>query len=293
MRSGKAPPAQHAEHHSWKTLITAYKGSAKFRKLADGTKRKYHPVLDALVEKNGSKSITKTTRRAVRAVHAAKSARPRTADLYIQIIRRLFNFAKKDLDWEVDNPAEGIELFGPQKEFEPWPEGAQKAFESAAASRGDELALTAFYLGTGTGQRAGDLCKMKWSHFDGESISVVQDKTDTRIRVYCPKRLRDYLNSLPKRGTYILAKNLTQPVSHDAIEHRFRDTRSAAGNVCKGLVMHGWRYTAAVELAEAGCSDAEIQAVTGHKTLKMVQKYRAQASQARLSKRAQDRRDGT
>ena len=57
------------------------------------------------------------------------------------------------------------------------------------------------------------------------------------------------------------------------------------------LVIHGWRYTAAKQLAEAGCSDAEIQSVTGHKTLAMVHKYRAQASQKRASKAAQNRRE--
>ena len=54
--------------------------------------------------------------------------------------------------------------------------------------------------------------------------------------------------------------------------------------------MHGWRYTAAVELSEAGFSNSEIQSVTGHKTLAMVQKYRAKANQRRLSKQAQEKR---
>lgn len=56
------------------------------------------------------------------------------------------------------------------------------------------------------------------------------------------------------------------------------------------FTMHGWRYVAAVELAEAGCSDAEIQSVTGHRTLEMVAKYRRKAAQRKLSKRAQERR---
>ncbi|WP_235824100.1 hypothetical protein [Falsiruegeria mediterranea] len=56
------------------------------------------------------------------------------------------------------------------------------------------------------------------------------------------------------------------------------------------FVIYGWRYNAAVELADAGCSDTEIQSVTGHKTLAMAQKYRAQANQKRLSKSAQAKR---
>jgi integrase len=38
-------------------------------------------------------------------------------------------------------------------------------------------------------------------------------------------------------------------------------------------VLHGLRKCAARRLAEAGCSEAEIQSITGHVTSRMVQKY--------------------
>lgn len=44
-----------------------------------------------------------------------------------------------------------------------------------------------------------------------------------------------------------------------------------------------------VELAEAGCSDAEIQAVTGQ-SLETVAKYRKEANQRAMSRTAQMRR---
>jgi len=44
-------------------------------------------------------------------------------------------------------------------------------------------------------------------------------------------------------------------------------------------------------LTEAGRSDSQIQAVTGHRTLEMVQKYRAGANQKRLSREAQSMRN--
>lgn len=78
---------------------------------------------------------------------------------------------------------------------------------------------------------------------------------------------------------------------YDALERRFRKVRTAIGKAADGHVMHGWRYTAAVALAEAGATDAEIQAVTGHKTAAMAQKYRRQAAQRRLSRQAQMRRE--
>jgi len=73
----------------------------------------------------------------------------------------------------------------------------------------------------------------------------------------------------------------------------FAAARSLVQEVSGDLVPHGLRSTAAVALAEAGFSDAEFQAVIGHSTLKMVQKYRSQANQKRPSKQAQAKRDGT
>ena len=50
------------------------------------------------------------------------------------------------------------------------------------------------------------------------------------------------------------------------------------------------RKLAIVQLAEVGCSDAEIQAVT-NQSAAMVAYYRKKASRFTLSKNAQDRRD--
>jgi integrase len=282
-----------APRTSWENLIRSYRASRKYRSLALSTRRKYDAVLEALREKNGARDVRKLTRLQIREVHEKYADTTRKADHYLQVIRLLLNFAKNELDWIESNPAEGIEMFGPQKSWEPWPEAAQAAFVRACEALGDDLVLTAYHLGVGTGQRPGDLCGMRWDHFDGESMAVVQDKTEERLWIYCPRDLLGHLQSTPKRGHFILAKNLAEPLGYDALERRFRKVRKAAGTVCSGLVMHGWRYTAAVALADAGCSDAEIQAVTGHKTMQMVLKYRRQADQKRLSKQAQNRRNRT
>lgn len=155
-----------------------------------------------------------------------------------------------------------------------------------------EDARTIFELCVGTGQRIADCVAMEWSDFDGEFMSVVQDKTKARMTVYCPARLHEYLGTLPRRGRHIMAKNLTQPMGKRAAQKGVEALRTALG-IMHGearLVPHGWRYTAAVQLCDAGCSDAEIQAVTGHTTTEMVQKYRARRDQKKASKRAQQKR---
>ena len=50
--------------------------------------------------------------------------------------------------------------------------------------------------------------------------------------------------------------------------------------------VHGLRKAAARRLAEAGCSAHEIAAITGHRTLKEVERYTRSAEQARLARQA-------
>ena len=50
-------------------------------------------------------------------------------------------------------------------------------------------------------------------------------------------------------------------------------------------MLHGLRKTAAARLAEAGCTEQEIMAVTGHVTSRMVTKYTKDASKKKQATR--------
>lgn len=58
----------------------------------------------------------------------------------------------------------------------------------------------------------------------------------------------------------------------------------------EAFYIHGLRYSAASELAGAGCSDELIAAVTGHATGAMVRKYAGAARQKVRAIEAQSRR---
>ncbi|WP_282027091.1 tyrosine-type recombinase/integrase [Limimaricola cinnabarinus] len=287
IRSGKHEAAP--SRTNFAALIDNYTRSRRFTKLADRTRRSYRAILDEIREKNGARDVTKVTRSQVEAIHEKHAATPRKADWYVQVLSILFSHAVR-LEWMKHNPAKGIELFGSQREFKLWPEWMQRAY----VERAEGHALTAFYLAAGTGQRPGDLPRMEWAHFDGEYMEVEQEKRGNRLTIYCPKRLRDHLATLPRNGKFILAKSLHQSVGYNALEKAFRAVRDAIAEdvpEAKEYSLHGLRYVAAVELAEAGCSDAEIQSVTGHRTAAMVAKYRDKASRKKLSKAAQMRRE--
>lgn len=272
---------------SWNELIISYYKGPAFKSLAKGTQQNYRRDCEAIREKNGTKDVRLFKRKHAIAARDALQSTWSRANHRIAVLSILCKHAV-DLEWIDRNPVVDIpKLKG--GEYEPWPATKLRAFEKVA----NATARTAYELGVGTGQRIGDCCGMLWDDFDGEFMHVVQEKTGTKIWIYCPKRLQDYLGKIPRNGRHILAKNISQPIGKRAVQKAIEDGRREI-DVLHGenrLVPHGWRYNAAIELAEAGCSDAEIQAVTGHLSLEMVQKYRKRAGQKAASKRAQERRE--
>lgn len=276
---------------TWNALIISYYKSPGFKAKSLGTRQNYQRHCEVIREKNGDKDMRTFRRKHALAARDALQDSWSKANERVAVLSILCKHAV-DLEWIERNPVVDIEkLTG--GEYKPWPETKLRAYENCCANGSLNMARTIYELGIGTGQRIGDCVKMTWEDFDGEFMAVVQDKTKAKIWVYCPTRLQAYLATLPKKGKYIIAKNLTQPVDKRTVQKAVEEVREKIGAMegDNRLVPHGWRYTAAVQLAEAGCSDSEIQSVTGHKTLDMVQKYRAQANQKATSKRAQQKRD--
>lgn len=269
-------------------LIQSYYQTPEYLTKKPGTKAEYRRTLELIRETNGKADFTKLRRKNVIAARDKYADKWRKANSMVEMLSILSRHAI-DLEWITANPASGVKkLTG--GEYEPWPDTKLRAFENYCRKHDLEWELTAFMLCTGTGQRIGDVVKMEWDHYDREFIAVVQDKTDKRLWVACPAFLKSHLDSLPRKGKFIIAQSLHKGVAKKTIQERVLKVRRAKEVNGEDYVIHGWRYNAAVALAEAGSTDSEIQAVTGHKTLEMVRKYRSQANQKRLSKRAQDRR---
>lgn len=276
---------------TWNNLIIAYYRSPAFRAKAKGTQENYRRHCEAIREKNGDKDMTRFRRRDALKVQDALQDTWSKANERLAVLSILCKFAV-DLEWIDRNPVVDIpKLTG--GEYEPWPDNMLSGYERYCDQHSLTTARTIYELCVGTGQRLGDCVQMQWSDFDGEFMAVVQEKTKARLSIYCPPRLQAYLAGLPKSGRHILAKNLSQSIGKRRAQKAVEEVREALG-IMHGenrLVPHGWRYTAAVQLSDAGCSDDEVQAVTGHKTLEMVRKYRAQRDQKAASRRAQEKRN--
>lgn len=273
--------------YSWRECVIAWRSDTLAQgKLKPATKAQYRREMDAICEANGGKDMRRTTRQGVRSSLAKLAETPRKAARRAQIISLLWNYARKELDWPLgENPAEGLGRYKPAREYLPWPRWMVD--QLGTAPRSVQIAAE---LIIGTGQRPTAAITMRRSQFRGDEMTVRDEKGERDLVVYCPKRLRAFVEDLAVTGQHLLAKNLSEPVGYNAVEKAFRAWRKGLGPEAEPYSLHGLRKLAIIELAEADATDAQIQAVTGQ-SAEMVAYYRAKADRFALSRAAQQRRE--
>ncbi|SES21808.1 Phage integrase family protein [Tranquillimonas rosea] len=291
--AGRHPAQRKPIKHTWGECIREWQGDAKKQmNLSSGTKKSYSREFNKILEKNAEKRMSSTSKAAIRKKHNAMSATPRAADWMLQVVSILWNYANDTLDWNLgENPTRGIEKYGPQREFPTWPNWLLEEVEFAP----DDVRIAAELI-QGTGQRPSAAIQTPRSALQDEWITVVDEKGDSTFDIYCPERLRVLIENLPPGKRHVLAKNELEHLSYDDVEKAFRAWRASLSDRANEnddditrYSLHGLRKRACVELAEAGCSDSEIQAVTGQ-SLQTVAKYRREADRKKLSRSAQKRR---
>src|SRR5262249_4740958 len=117
----------------------------------------------------------------------------------------------------------------------------------------------AYALALYTGQRKSDLVSMARAHRKAGTIRVVQE-----LAAELARGVVGHISLLTtSQGKAI------DPVYFGAW---FAEAIEAVG-LPEDCVLHGLRKTAARRLAEAGCSEEEIKAITGHATSRMIAHY--------------------
>ncbi|MBB1497351.1 tyrosine-type recombinase/integrase, partial [Paracoccus sp. MC1862] len=126
----------------------------------------------------------------------------------------------------------------------------------------------AFMLAIWTGQRQGDLLRLKWSAYDGKEIRLRQSKTSARVTITVGEPLRLILDNTERTTETILATSRQTPWTESGFRSSWRTACEAAG--IDGLTFHDLRGTAVTRLAVAGATTPEIGTITGH-SLKQVE----------------------
>ena len=139
------------------------------------------------------------------------------------------------------------------------------------------------------------MIRLKWSARKNGAIEWTQNKTGEPVWIPEPAALKTILDSAEKESVFIVVGERTRkPYTENGFYSRFAKLIRrlvSEGKVGKGLTYHGLRSTAAVNLAEAGCDPHTIMAVTGHKTLAMVQHYTEEVNRKTKAKTAIEKLD--
>ena len=252
--------------------------------LAKSTQREYRRMLKSLEDEFGTMSITALGARGVIGEFITYQEEiamdsPRQADNRLTILSAVFSNALRK-GRIARNPLLGFErMYNCDRSEIIWIESDIRLFMDGAPVELQRAMILAIH----TGQRYGDLVRLRWADYDGTHISLKRNKTGARVKVKVSAALERMLDSTPKTCPYILARADGRPwftAKNDKAMGKAWRVRMKHANLygddylskvrsdpdLKGECLHfnDLRGTAVTPLAEAGCTIPEIVSITGH-----------------------------
>jgi integrase len=262
--------------------IVGYLASAHFHNLAPASQRHYRRIFERLRRDHGDKRIAKLERRHVVQMLDTRAATPIAARDFLHCLRNLIRYAIST-GICVTDPTNGIKASMPRSGgFRTWSEDDIAAFEAYFAIGSKPRLALALLLHTG--QRRADVVRMGRQHIRAGVLRVTQQKTGAELSIPVVSALAAVLAATPNQHMTFLVTDRGEPFDPEAFTKWFRRCCDAAG--LKGCTAHGLRKAACRRLAEAGCSANEIAAISGHVSLREVERYTKAADQARMARNA-------
>ncbi|MCZ6587446.1 MAG: tyrosine-type recombinase/integrase [Alphaproteobacteria bacterium] len=243
--------------------VEEYKNSPKYARLSVNTRKVYDRWLLSLSETVGNRAMTALTPKAVYDILDGIDSKGGKAHC-AAVLRRVADVAIRRGIMD-RNPATRLDLEGSKRRKELWDKDEIDRFLVACEGErhGAAIAL-GFKIMLYTTQRPGDVRAMAWSAYNGDNITIRQQKTGTLVKVHCLDVLREALDEAKAKrtGTVIVAGPNGQRLTEDTWREAFNIIRRKAG--LEHLQARDLRRTAVVNMARAGATVPEIAANTGH-----------------------------
>ena len=261
-------------------MVDAYFASPHFGSRAASTRREYLRYLREFQTELGHMAPDNLKPFNLARLRDNLSAKPAKANSTLKAIGAVYTWAR-ELGWADNNPANGLTMLD-LGEHQPWPQEVLDAIPEALPANLARCCMLGLY----TGQRLGDVLRMHRDHIEGGAIWVTQGKTKKTLLIPLHSAIRPLVAA---SGGLLCPKNAegaqwTEDQFHAAWG---RAERRPAGEIIQssGVVFHGLRKNATVNLLEAGCSEAEVSSITGM-SLAMVVHYGKGARQKVLAREA-------
>jgi integrase len=222
------------------------------------------------------------SRRHISEIIGAKANTPEAANNLLKVLRVLLDYAVGQ-EMIASNPTIGVKRYRTRGDgIHTFTEAEIAQFEAHhPIGTRPRLALTLLLY---TAQRRGDVVRMGKQHIDGDCIAVRQEKTDTPLLIPIHPNLAAALAAAPQNNMTFLVTEHGAPFTSAGFGNWFREQCDAAG--LPHCSAHGLRKAAATRLANAGCTNEQIKAITGHRSNSSLAPYIKQADQQRLARQA-------
>ncbi|MEI8154877.1 MAG: hypothetical protein WCG92_25355 [Hyphomicrobiales bacterium] len=302
-----ALPSDHAAHGTFDWMVAIYKSSPLYQKLPAKTRKSYDAVLRLAGQHKlkdgrsfGMLALNSITPGAADRLFDRLKERPeggervRTAVLAVTVCKRAWNIARRDkpkiVPWE--NPFDKMELAYEPKPTRPVTHDELIRFVKAADEAGEGSLGTAAMIAYYWLQREEDITgRLSWSHYrpdDAPDVArIFHHKTRELVdiplydhdgTVLWPE-LMERLDAAARYGTLIVTRDRLDrrrkvhlPWKLDYFRHRVADIRAAAG-IDFGAKFMGLRHGGNTEGGDADLTDAQLRALSGHKTASMTALY--------------------
>jgi integrase len=275
----RAAKRNNAESGTLSWVIEQYKAkSKKWAKAKPSSREVYERRFQYLNENYGAADFASFDEKGIRSIRNKLTDKPSIADKTVQMIGRLWRFAKEHLEMDLgSNPTGEVSAIHTEKEaHKAWPPELCAAFEKHSNPR----VVRAYYLLRFTGQRRSDVTRMKASQYSGKAVQLYQVKTGTFVWMPTHLTLREHLTATGIVGEYLLSHD-GEPYTSSGLSNLIGKTVDALG--FPGYSAHGLRHLAGAALAESGASVHEIMSILGHLTEQQAMEYTRQANRKKMA----------
>jgi integrase len=215
---------------------------------------------------------------------AARADKPDSANGLRKVLRAMMKHAV-EIRLRANDPTREIKAIKSKnkKGFHRWTDAEIIRFEETHPI-GSKPRL-AMALGLYFGQARQDVVAMGPQHIRDGVLEWVRKKTEstTALELFIPvhPELRAILEATPSGHLTFLVTEFGKPFTSAGFGGWFRDKCNTAGLL--HCTFHGLRKAAASRLADIGCTPHEIAAITGHASLKEIERYTRTADRKRLA----------
>lgn len=270
-------------------LLRRYRSSTRWNKKGARTQlvqgRRLEAFLDRVDMKDrryGERPVANVTVGWLDNILAQMADRPEAANELRKVLSGLMEHACR-IDWRSDNPVRLTEKYEKGPGFHDWTDEEIEKYRATHAL--GTMARLTLELALNTAARRCNVNKIERDHIRDGRIFVAHAKGNHETEVRMLSTTREALDALPAAPIrYLVTTTFGKPFTDAGLGNRMRKWCDEAG--LPQCSMHGLRKAMSRRLAEHGATDAEGQAVTGHKKAETFAYYRARANRSALADKA-------